>query len=97
MPPLTNGRLPKSEPTERIIREALRRMRLESVTSGGAGGSGGTGGTGDTTLTGPFVPTRILAGTSFVVPTLMQCCAAFPIVIEPGAVFVIAGSFAFVN
>jgi hypothetical protein len=95
MPPLTNGRLPKKVVTERIIEETLRRIRLEQATPGG--GSGGTGGTGDTTLTGPFVPTRILAGTTFTVPANMQCCAAFPIVVEPGATFDLIGSFAFVN
>lgn len=93
-----NGRLPKREVTERIIRETLRRIHGEQLAGAGSGSSGGgSSGGDDASSTAPFVPLRIFAGTTYLVPENTQVCAAFPIVIEAGGVLDLHGALAFVN
>lgn len=88
--PFANGRLPKHRATERIIEETIRRLHAGIPENSGAAGS-------SSTPTGPYVPMRIFAGYSFIIPENTQICAAFPIVIDAGAVLDVAGALAMVT
>ena len=78
--PITS--LPKEE-NERIIQEALRRFRGETIPFSAIGGGGGTGGGGSTT-TGfaTYTPINIGTGETFTVPANCQMLYAIPIEVD---------------
>lgn len=77
------NRLPKEE-NERIIQEALRRFRAETIPvsqiSGGSSGGGGGGST--STGFATFTPIVISAGETFTVPANTQMLYSVPIEVE---------------
>lgn len=83
---------------DRIINAAVRRAHAGKVVVSGSGGGSGSGSP-STTDTAPFVPMRIFAGRTFLVPENTQCLAAFPITVEPGATLEVSygGALAFVS